>query len=490
MSINSAMLAGSAGLKANASALAAISDNISNVNTVGYKRLRNDFTALLNTQARGISHNAGGVSGSSSALIGEQGALQASSVSTHLAISGDGFFVTRDRAADAGPQDPFSYTRAGQFSPDSDGYLANVAGKYLYGWSVEENGEVTASPTDLSALQPIRVSGIGGAAEASTRISLSANLQASQEVSTAASSTTPGVAYDATTNSMAMYAIDDTTGVRPDFTSSVQVYDSLGGLRTITFAFLKSTTANEWHTEIYSQPSTDIESGNNVANPNFDPTDPLSPATISDGQIASGIVAFTSFGQLDLTQVEAGTPGYLDPTSLAIGASTATTGVRWASSLGIAEQDLALDIGGDGSPGGLTQYDTESALATSQVNGTAFGSLATVEVDEDGFVTALFTNGLSKKIYQIPIATFSNVDGLVAEAGGSYRSGPNAGPLNMKNAGSAGAGVVKAKSLESSTVDLAQEFSNLITTQRAYSAASKIITTADEMLNELISLKR
>ena len=136
------------------------------------------------------------------------------------------------------------------------------------------------------------------------------------------------------------------------------------------------------------------------------------------------------------------------------------------------------------------QYDTESALATSQVNGTAFGSLATVEVDDDGFVTALFTNGLSKKIYQIPLATFSNVDGLVAESGGSYRSGPNAGPLNMKNAGAAGAGSVEAKKLEASTVDLAEEFSNLITTQRAYSASSKIITTADEMLDELIRLKR
>ena len=491
MSINSAMLAGSAGLRANASALAAISDNISNVNTVGFKRLRNDFTSLLNSQSNVTSHNAGGVTSSSKAMIAEQGALQASSVSTHLAISGNGFFVTRDRAQDALSTDPFSYTRAGQFSPDADGYLANTAGKYLYGWPVDENGDVTASPTDLTALQPIRVSGIGGAAEASTRISLSANLQASQDVSVAASSTTPGVAYDQTTNSMAMYAIDNTTGVRPDFTSSVQMYDSLAGLRTVTFAFLKSDVANEWHTEIYAQPSTSIANDNAlVANPNYDATDPTSSPTISDGQITSGIVSFTSFGQLDLTQAEAGTPGYLDPTGLAIGASTSTTGVRWASSMGLAAQNVALDIGGDGSPGGLTQYDTESALATSQVNGTAFGSLATVEVDDDGFVTALFTNGLSKKIYQIPLATFSNVDGLVAESGGSYRSGPNAGPLNMKNAGAAGAGSVEAKKLEASTVDLAEEFSNLITTQRAYSASSKIITTADEMLDELIRLKR
>ncbi len=504
MSINSAMLAGSAGLRANASALAAISDNISNVNTVGYKRLRNDFTALLNSQSGQTSHNAGGVIGSSRSMVGEQGALQSSSVSTHLAISGDGFFVTREKAADAAVTDPFNYTRAGQFSPDSDGYLRNVAGKYLYGWDVNDSGQVTASPTDLTALQPIRVSGIGGAAEASTRISLSANLQASQEISDAALAlyetnnavvprTSVGADYDTATNSMALYAdTDGASGVQPDFTSSVQVYDSLGGLRTVTFAFLKSAeNANEWHTEVYAQPSEDIV--------------PSAGSSLVNGQIATGVVAFTSFGQVDLSNVGVDA-AYLDPRSLDIlgsdGSATTTSltpanvnsaangSVQWAAGLGLAAQAVALDIGGGGSPGGLTQYDTPSALATSQVNGTAFGSLAAVEVDEDGFVTALFTNGLSKKIYQIPIATFSNVDGLIAESGGTYRSGPNAGPLNMKNAGTAGAGTVQARALEASTVDLAEEFSNLITTQRAYSASSKIITTADEMLDELIRLKR
>ena len=157
MSINSAMLAGSAGLRANASALAAISDNISNVNTVGFKRLRNDFTSLVLQQHHETTYNAGGVSASSRALVGEQGALQSSSVSTHLAISGDGFFVTRENGGDATVSDPFYYTRAGQFSPDTEGYLRNAAGYYLYGWSVEDDGSVTANPSDVNALQPVRM---------------------------------------------------------------------------------------------------------------------------------------------------------------------------------------------------------------------------------------------------------------------------------------------------------------------------------------------
>ncbi len=129
-------------------------------------------------------------------------------------------------------------------------------------------------------------------------------------------------------------------------------------------------------------------------------------------------------------------------------------------------------------------------LGTSQVNGTPFGSLASVDVDNDGFVTAIFTNGLTRKIYQVPLATFGNEDGLLAEQGGVYRLGPGAGALSMRGAGVAGAGQIKSHALESSTVDLAEEFSNLIMTQRAYSASSKIITTADEMLDELIRLKR
>src|SRR5262245_32242584 len=115
MSINSAMLAGAAGMRANSSALAAISDNIANVNTVGYKRLRNDFTALLNGQNRATTYNAGGVTASSSPLMSEQGSTQASTVSTHLAVSGTGFFVVRGRSEDATSRDPFFYTRAGQF---------------------------------------------------------------------------------------------------------------------------------------------------------------------------------------------------------------------------------------------------------------------------------------------------------------------------------------------------------------------------------------
>jgi flagellar hook protein FlgE len=454
MSINSAMLAGASGMRANSSALAAISDNIANVNTVGYKRLRSDFISQLATQAKATTHNAGGVLATQRALMSEQGTPTASSVPTHMAISGDGFFVVRGRSDDATSRDPFYYTRAGQFSPDSDGYLQNVAGYYLEGWPVNSAGVVTANPTDLNALEPIRVSGIAGGAEATARLSLSANLQSSQAVSAAAAG------YDPLTNNMASGA------VTADFETPIQVYDSQGGLHTLTLSFLKQGP-NTWFAEVHLPAGEVVPTGSLV-----------------DGQLASGIVAFTPFGQLDSVNTTL-------PTTITIDQNAAGGGnPEWDPSLGIATQTITLDMGGPGAPGGLTNYDSPSLLGTSQVDGTPFGSLASVDVDDDGFVTAIFTNGLTRRIYQIPVATFGNVDGLLPEHGGVYRLGPGTGALSMRSAGVSGAGQIKSRALESSTVDLAEEFSNLIMTQRAYSASSKIITTADEMLDELIRLKR
>lgn len=454
MSINSAMLAGASGMRANASALAAISDNIANVNTVGFKRLRNDFTALLTSQNRATSYSAGGTIARSSAIMTEQGSTVASSVSTHLAVSGDGMFVVRGRSDDATARDPYYYTRAGQFTPDADGYLQNAAGYYLQGWPVDSTGVVNANPTDLNALEPIRVSGIAGGAEATARLSLSANLQSSREVSTAAAT------YDPTDplNNMASGA------VTPDFQIPIQIYDSQGGLHTLTFSFLKQGP-NAWYAEVHL-PADQI----------------VDAAPFVDGQLATGIVSFTPFGQLDAANSTL-------PLNFTIG-ETGAGGSEWDPSMGLATQTISLDMGGPGAPGGLTNYDSPSVLGTSQIDGTPFGSLASVDVDDDGFVTAIFTNGLTRRIYQIPLATFGNADGLLSEHGGVYRLGPDAGALSMRGAGIGGAGLIKSRALESSTVDLAEEFSNLIMTQRAYSASSKIITTADEMLDELIRLKR
>ncbi len=455
MSISSAMLAGASGMRANSSAIAAISDNISNVNTVGYKRIRSDFTSQLSSQNKTTTHNAGGVLANHTTLTTEQGSPTASTVPTHLALDGNGFFVVRPRSDDATNADPFLFTRAGQFSPDADGYLRNVSGQFLQGWPVGEDGSISASPTDLNSLEPVQVAGLVGDASATTSAAISANLQSSQAVSAAAAT------YDATASATNMAS----GAVTPDFQVPLQIYDSQGGLHTLTFAFLK-TGANTWQSEVF------LPAGESVAG-----------ATLIDGQLAAGTVAFTPFGQIDAAATTL-------PTSLTINASGAATGPAWAASAGLGAQTVALNFTAGGGFSGLTGFAADSLLGTSQVNGTPFGSLSSVDVDDNGFVTALFTNGLTRQLYQIPVATFQNSDALTAEQGGVYRLSSEAGNFAMRAAGTAGAGQLQSRALEASTVDLAEEFSNLIITQRAYSASSKIITTADEMMDELIRLKR
>ena len=460
MSINTALLAGTSGLRANASALAVTSDNIANANTVGFKRQRSDFTALLLQQDQFSSYNAGGVIASNRTMVEEQGALESSSFSTHLAIAGDGMFVTRQKAANATTSDGYFFTRAGQFEPDSEGYLANTSGYYLYGWPVDETNPIPTGPTDLTVLEPVRVSNIGGAAQATQNISFSANLEASQTINPAAGT------YDLAANPNVSMASGDFT---PDFQSTVQIYDSLGGIRTLAMSFMKSPTANEWFAEVHVVPASDLQASGRP-----------------DGLLASGVVAFTSDGQLDLANSTL--PSTID--ILASNATATDPQIGWATASGLAAQTLNLDIGGALTAGGLTQYDTPNELVESTVDGRAYGVLSSVEVDKDGYVNALFTNGLSRSIYQLPLATFPNMSGLNLEPGGAFSASPDSGQLNMKAANEGGSGAVQSRALEASTVDLAEEFTTLIVTQRAYSASSKIVTTADEMLDELIRIKR
>ncbi|WP_138511964.1 flagellar hook protein FlgE [Maricaulis alexandrii] len=462
MSINSALLAGASGLISNSSALAAISDNIANVNTVGYKRANSVFTPLYDAGgSTSTRYSAAGVRSVARLAIGESGLLTAGTSTTDLAISGRGFFVVRDTPT-AGTNDPVAFTRAGRFTADDEGFLRNDAGMYLSGWPVAADGTVPQNPSDLNTLETINLSSIGGAAEATTTMTINANLQSSQTVSAAEATYAAGTSA----NNMA------SGNVTPDFQRSVPFYDSVGGVRSLTISLLKSSTPNQWHAEIHMVPPGDIATG----------------AGLVDGQMATGTVAFDAQGRLDTTNTTL-------PTSLDFLSSTNTAALganqfQWAAATGVDAQSVELDFGSPNAPGGFTQYDSPSALLSTNVNGSAFGNFASVDVDEDGFVFAKFTNGIVRKIYQVPVATFVNPDGLEAQSGGTFTVTPESGAYTLSPPGLGTAGNIAASTLESSNVDLATEFTSLITTQRAYSASSKIITTADEMLDEAIRMKR
>ena len=291
---------------------------------------------------------------------------------------------------------------------------------------------------------------------------INANLLASQTVSAAEATYNAGVAA----NNMASGA------VTPDFQRTIPFYDSQGGVRSLTISMLKSSTPNQWHAEIHMVPATEVTTG----------------AGLNNGQILTGTVAFDTQGRLDSANTTLPTTvNFLaSDNAAALGAND----FQWSAATGIAAQTVTLDFGDPSSPGGFTQYDSPSALLSTNVNGSAFGNFAGVEVDDEGFVFAKFNNGIIRKVYQIPVATFVNPDGLQAQSGGTYTVTPESGTYTLNQPGLGSAGTIASATLENSNVDLATEFTTLITTQRAYSASSKIITTADEMLDEAIRMKR
>ena len=484
MSINSALLAGVSGLTANSAALAAISQNIANVNTVGYKRSAAEFQTVINSQVQGAGYSAGGVLSSARHYTSQAGQLQRTTSNTDLGIAGQGFFVVMEKAENLQVTDARLFTRAGAFRVDNLGYLKNTAGLYLQGWPVDADGNIAADPSDLNRLRTINVGSVGGTAEPTTRVQLNANIKSSQAISaeaTDAAAAPPGAnAYDPVTNSMAMWDPETGDGVKPDFELTIPVSDSKGGQRTIALSFLKSTVPNQWYAEIRAIPESDVITG----------------AGLTNGQLKTGLVAFTQDGRLDVAAMGALGAAALfpDPTAATLSfgssdsAAPAAGEFNWATGLGIDDQVLTFDL--SASAGGLTQYDSASVVQAVLTNGTAFGNLSEVKIDDTGFVTAIFDNGVTRRIAQIALATFPSPDALLESTGNAFRVSQGSGTYNLKAAGTGGAGTIGSSQLEASTVDLSAEFTGLITTQRAYSASSKIITTADEMLAELISIKR
>lgn len=443
MSLTAAMFSGVSGLAAQSMSMGMISDNISNSSTVGYKDTKAVFATLVTESTTSRTYSPGGVVVHATQQVDKQGLITASTTDTHMAIAGDGFFVVNTSVSDLGAADGnYLFTRAGTFEPDDQGRLRNAQGYYLQGWEVDTNGNIPTNQSDLAALEPVNISGLTGNAEATTTIALQANLSKSQ--------TTFGAGY--VSGDMANGTTD------PHFVRSFQVYDSVGEAHSVTFNFLKTgtgATPNEWTLEI----TADIDGDG------------------AEDVLSTEVVSFNTDGTLDL--------------SSGLTTQTDTISIPWAASLGIdSPQALTLDFGSDDQSDGFTHFAGNSELVSSEVNGALFGSFDSVYIDEDGNVIAKFDNGTSKYIYKIPIATFPNPNELGNLDGNAYDETPESGSFTLREATYSGAGRVISSATEASTVDIATEFTKMIITQRSYSAASKIITTADEMLEELIRIKR
>ena len=467
MSIYGAMYSGVSGLKAQSNAMGVISDNISNVNTVGYKGSHASFETLVTQATTKTTYTPGGVGSKPIQGVDIQGLLQGTSNATDLAISGNGMFVVNE-AAEPDVGDDMMFTRAGEFRPDENGNLRNSAGFYLQGWEINDDGELPAGQQAIDSVETVNVSNLNGLPRATTDMSIGANVPtdaaAVEDLGLAAPWDTPAnfpATYDPTDNTVAINGVDDI------YESSATIFDSLGNSHNLTFRFYKTTdydagTGNpaEWRVDAYS-PTLALDNADN------DGTGNLGDAVqVANPSNADNVFTFDGegFPEIDLSELTLNA----DPQN------------------GADDQDITLDMGEAGAPDGLTNFSTEfSGFTELNQNGLKFGNFTGVNVDEQGVVTAVFDNGRRKDIYQLPIAMFSNFNGLEEQSGNAYLQTGESGNLLLNEAGVGGAGSVAPSALEQSTVDLAEEFTKMITTQRAYSASTKVITTSDEMLQEL-----
>ena len=560
MSIYGAMFSGVSGLNANSQALGAIADNITNVNTIGYKSTEVRFQTLVTAQAGLNNYSPGGVQQRPFSAVDVQGLFQSSTNATDLGISGDGFFTVNQNSSHDGATG-FRFTRAGAFNADKSGYLRNTAGYYLQGYRTNSLGQTVDSnnnsfnpdPTVFTNLQTIRLNNIGGTASATQKLTFGANLPA--EAAVGDTNNTAIQVYDSlgvaqnlqlvwtkVNNNQWDLSVSPPSGgasaVLSD--SSSNVYASTGRLDfdsapvdgdTISFTFGTATTTFEFDSNAGTTSggtavtftSGSATSAANALTAALNAADPAatlagtashrfssqSGGRINISQVVTtttdanaGDITFNASGTSELAQYGAGavtiTKLDLDPSTTAavvfdgsgIPTSFNVDSVTIDLNNGAADLDINLDLGTVGQADGIVQFAAAYNPTFIDTDGSAFGQFSGVTISTTGLVTALFENGDVRPIYKVPVATFANPDGLGINSGNVYNQTDFSGLFFLRTAGTGGAGTVQSSVLESSTVDIAKEFTNMITTQRAYSASSKIITTADSMLQDLISIIR
>ena len=435
--IYGALFSGVTALNAQSQSMASLSDNISNVNTVGYKRTIARFSTLVtDTQSR-ARYSPGGVQAAPFQQIDRQGLIQASTSSTDIAISGKGFFVVNTQSSQSASNSTNLFTRAGNFTPDKSGNLINAGGYFLQGYKLDTAGNyltpagVTTSATDLfSNLQTVNLAGQTSSAVPTRNVTLSANLP-------------------------------PTTGVTPTQLTNITVYDSLGQSEQMQLTWTP-VALNSWTVTMA-----------------FNPTTVVAPAT-------AFTVVFNNAGQL----IQVGTN--TTPSSSGI---LAVSGINFSAVVGTTAgvtqpTTININLGTIGAANGMSQVSGAYTVNSITQDGVAPAGLASVSIDDNGYVTAVYANGLSSRIYRVAVATFQNVNALQRKEANTYATTDISGDPQLRPANTGTSGAISPSSLENSTVDLAEEFTNMIITQRAYTAATKIITTADEMLDEVIRLKR
>ncbi len=431
----SSFLTALSGLNAASTAINSIGSDLANLNTTGYKSNSLSFQDVVANVTGSAQQQIG--SGVASPLIFKsftQGTIQTTGGADSAAIQGDGFFIVRP--ADAGSAiatgtdvTTDQFTRAGDFQVDENGVLTTATGQRVQGWSLNTATQ-TVDPS--SAIGDIIVPvGTNRAAQATTTFSASLNLDASAA-----------------------------TGAT--FSVPVNVYDSLGNSHVVTATFTKDPTALTWDATVTSNdPAVASLSGNG----------PFTFTFNTDGSLAS------------VTGSDA-TTGDIDGIGLTLNNGASNMSLNWSPW----QTPPAVGPPAVAGVGAVTQFAETSATSAINQDGLPAAQLTSVSVTDGGSVIADYSNGTQQEVAQIALASIRNPDSLVSTGNNSYRLGEDTAAPVVGQADTGGRGAIVGGSLESSNVDIATEFTQLIIFQSAYSANARVITTADQISQVTVNL--
>lgn len=454
MTISSSLNAGVAGLAANASRLATISDNIANSATYGYKRAEADFNSLVIESGIG-TYSAGGVRVTTNRVIDQPGALAATNNPTDIAVRGRGFVpVTNETALISTTTDfPMNLTTTGSFRTDANGYLVNPAGLVLLGIPANPDGTIPTFPRDTSdGLQPVQIQANQFAAEPTTAITLGVNLPATE--------TEFGESGD-------------------PLSLSVEYFDNLGTSQSLSVTYYPIVPATPGATNRWVMTIGDSAQGGTMVGA-YD-------ITFDDTTGAGGTISTVALAELDaggepiLLSGNAGAGTFVgDPYVPATGEFSIT----------VDRGPIAINIGTPGDGSIFTQLSDSFAPTSITKDGFPVGNLTSVELDGNGFLSANFDTGITRTLYQIPLVDVPNPNGLTPQDNQTYSLSNESGSFFLWDAGDGPTGDIVGFALEESATDVAGELTQLIQTQRAYSSNAKVIQTVDEMLQETTNIKR
>lgn len=442
MSFNIAL----SGLNAVSEGLNTISNNIANVSTTGFKSSRTEFGSIYSdSQAMGVQ-----VIGTTQSIT-QGGPVTPTGRSMDLAITGGGFFVTKNSTGET------NYTRAGVFGTDKENFIVSATGQKLQGFPVDAQNTLQVSSVSDLKLQKGNL-----AATATDTLNFVANLNANDDV--------PSLA-----------PFDPTKADSYNSTYTSKVFDSQGKEHTLTQYFVKTATDNTWNAYYYMNgAAVSSVSVDGTATPTTPTTPPAAPALPS-----AVALEFNESGHMtspyDYARVLANDPNDA-PQHKPINILTS------AANLGGGVNDLNIEInyGGNGISG-ATQFGSSFLVGTNAPNGYTSGEQTGIAIEKNGMVYATYSNGQRQLQGQVILASFANAGGLANENGTTWKETSESGGALVGAPGVGPLGAVTAGSLESSNVDLTQQLVNLMEGQRNYQANTKVLSTNKELTQVLFS---